>query len=308
MKAALKTTRAWEPLNHVLTSMFRWLFDVLHMRWDFVLRHLPRVGLVRCRLPNGRMMRIRSEGDEHIPNQLYWFGWDGYEPETARVFFRAATRGGVIVDVGAHVGYYAILAALASEGNRVFAFEPLPLLQQRLRHNLELNGARNVECVGVALGETEGTLPLYYTPRGGGMNPSLYRGASSLARGALRGTEHVSSMRVPIVPLDAFLEARKVNRVDLVKIDTETTEPQVLRGMARTLARDHPMLICEVLPEGGTAESLEEILAEHGYRYYLLTEDGPVSKRRIEPDRGYRWRNYLFTMLPMEELKPLFSP
>jgi Methyltransferase FkbM domain len=45
----------------------------------------------------------------------------------------------------------------------------------------------------------------------------------------------------------ASIREQGIAKVDLVKIDTETTEPAVIRGMARTLARDRPDVVCEVL-------------------------------------------------------------
>jgi hypothetical protein len=88
-----------------------------------------------------------------------------------------------------------------------------------------------------------------------------------------------------------------------MKIDTETTEPQVLSGMTETLAKDHPLIVCEVLKDRGAESRLEAILSPLGYRYYHLTPSGPVLRQHVE---GHpRWLNYLFTTLDWQEVARL---
>ncbi len=78
-----------------------------------------------------------------------------------------------------------------------------------------------------------------------------------------------------------------------MKIDTESTEPDVLRGAAKLLARDRPNIFCEVLKGRGAEGLLEEILEPLGYRFFLLTPEGAQERERIE---GHpQWLNYLFT-------------
>ena len=96
---------------------------------------------------------------------------------------------------------------------------------------------------------------------------------------------------------------KKIDRIDLIKIDTESTEAQVLRGMAETIRRDHPTILCEVLPGCGSERPLEEVLASSGYRFYLLTSKGPIPREHIEGDRV--WPNHLFTTLDSEDVARL---
>jgi hypothetical protein len=73
--------------------------------------------------------------------------------------------------------------------------------------------------------------------------------------------------------------------------------------MIKTLARDHPMSICEVLQGYGTGEQLEALLRPFGYRYYLLTSEGPSPRDRIE---GHpHWLNFLLTTMSPEDVARL---
>jgi hypothetical protein len=98
---------------------------------------------------------------------------------------------------------------------------------------------------------------------------------------------------VSVVTLDAFCAANGIEAVDLVKIDTETTEPAVLRGMAGMLARDRPSIVCEVLPGHGLEPDLERVLRPLGYSFHLLTDAGPVAADSIVAHQT--WHNHLFT-------------
>lgn len=109
LKNALKAVRASQPFNALATSTVRSILDLTRARPEFVVKHLHRMGTVRSQLPNGRELRLRSRGDDWVSNQVYWRGWNGYESESVPLFFRLATRASVTLDVGAYVGFYALL-------------------------------------------------------------------------------------------------------------------------------------------------------------------------------------------------------
>src|SRR5205814_5357903 len=146
VKPALKRLRASQPFNYLATSIVHALQTATGMHSALVIKHLHRVGMVRRKLPNGRTLRLWSRADDWVSNQVYWRGWSGYEPERVPLFFRLASRAQVTLDVGAHVGFFTLLAAHANPAGRVFAFEPMPAIQERLRYNVGLNQLDNVEC------------------------------------------------------------------------------------------------------------------------------------------------------------------
>ena len=82
--------------------------------------------------------------------------------------------------------------------------------------------------------------------------------------------------------VDRLVRERSIPRVDLVKIDTASTEPDVLDGLRGTLGRDRPWIVCEVLKGRGAEERLGPVLGPLGYRSYRLTPDGPIPRTRIE--------------------------
>lgn len=296
LKTTLKRLRASQPLNYVATSAVHSLLSATGRQSEFVIKHLHRVGTVEFRLPNGRTARLWSRGDDWVSNQVFWRGWGGYEPETTPLFYRLATAARTTFDIGAHVGFFTVLAAHANPAGAVFAFEPLPTVFQRLQQNVALNHLTNVECLTAAVGDQEGTAEFFHLGR---ELPS----SSGLSLEFMRTIGEVQSLKVSVLTLDRFVQERGLGRVDLVKIDTETTEPQVLRGMTEILQRDQPMLICEVLTGAGAEPLLEQILRPFGYRFYHLTPNGPILRDCIAAHD--EWRNYLFTPLKPDEVERL---
>jgi FkbM family methyltransferase len=286
-KRVLKRLRSMELVNRPATTSARAVVRGLGMDDSLAVKHLHRIGTVRCRLPDGDVLRLRACGDEWVTNQLFWRGFDTYEPESMPVFLQHAGGAPTIIDVGAHIGMYSLTAAKMNPDARVIAFEPMPDVHRRLVDNIELNSLRNVTSVAAAVSDSEGTAVFYHARMEG--LPS----SSSLSREFMDYYEGIGTTSVRLVTLDAFCAEHDVRRVDLVKVDTESTEPAVLRGMQAVLERDRPTILCEVLPGYGVEPELEAVLRPLGYSFDLLTDQGPQPREQITGDD--RWRNYLFT-------------
>lgn len=279
-----------QPINRLATSTVKMITEATGWRPRWLLDRLLRIGPVRLRLENGRTMTLCASGDDWLTNQFYWYGWKAYEAESTTLFFRLATRASVTLDIGAYIGIYTLLAAFANPQGTVYAFEPMPEVYARLVRNVSKNHLDNVHCIETAVGDTNGTATLYH------FKEDFLSGLSTLSAQTQPVGHRVYTREVPVLTIDEFVRQRELPRVDLVKIDTEVTEPQVLRGMLDTLHRYRPKIVCEVLADCFTDHSLEALLRPLGYRYYLLTADGIIPRDRIQGHLD--WRNYLF--LPPE--------
>jgi FkbM family methyltransferase len=159
--------------------------------------------------------------------------------------------GGVFVDVGAHVGRYAV--RLAARCAQVVAVEPNPDAAVGLRRNLELNAITNVAVHEVAAYDSKRTLMLWdpYGRVAGGTTRTLPLGAtaslpSDFRLDAAADTTVVTPERWQVVgaPLDSIDLA--VPRIDLLKIDVEGAEAHVLRGARELLRRYRPAVWIEL--------------------------------------------------------------
>lgn len=294
VRGAIRT----QPFNVLATSALSVLTRRGLLASPWFITHFPRIGTVEANLPNGQVLKLSSEfGDDPIANQVLWLGWDASEPEAIRLFFQLALKAQTILDVGAYVGYFALVAALANPKAYAYCFEPVPELQERLKRNIELNQLLNrVTCIASAVGAKSGKAQFF---RGGDAMPTC----SSLSQPYARANcPIVKEMDVNVIQLDSWVQEQGLKKVDLVKMDVETGEPEVLTGMSRILETDSPDILCEVLHTETTASRLEGILKPYDYRFFLLTRDGPQPRDRIIGSP--QWRTYLFSkrMAGSEEL------
>lgn len=250
-------------------------------RWVF--QSLPVEGCITVAAPGGRSLMYRSTNRDFIGRELYWYGWNGFEPETTGVFLALARGSRRVVDVGANTGYYALIAGIANDASRILAVEPVPRVCDLLRANVELNGLGDrCEIVTAAVSSVPGVVSLHVPHDDVPTSASLHAGGFRGHEGAL--------IEVPGRTLDDLCEGG--DPVDLVKIDVEGFEDAALEGAQTVLQRFQPALVIECNADG-PYQRVQELLAPHGYTFFQLTDEGPRRVERIRPDESERFRNYL---------------
>ena len=172
------------------------------------------------------------------------FIYGTWEPEIVKAVTEVVHEGFVAIDVGAHLGYYAlILSRMVGSNGRVIAFEPIPSNFRILSDNIGLNHCENIQAVNKAVsdrsGQFEGTLPTESTV------PSSF---------TLLKNEGTNKIRVETVSLDDFLKDWD-RPVDFIEIDVEGAEGLVLEGARKTIASYHPIMLVEVHHFGARLES-----------------------------------------------------
>jgi FkbM family methyltransferase len=188
-----------------------------------------------------------------------------WEPETWQAVAQHLQSGGTFVDVGAHIGYYSLKAAVVlGPTGHVIAVEPNPQMAGALRDNIHASGATIVAVQPVACSDSEATLEFFASA---GSNT----GESSLSlSNASQGGQPVRSYRVRARPLDAIIQETGVSRVDVLKIDVEGAELLVLKGAQKTLGQYHPVVIVELVESqlsamGTSSAEIVEFLRSQGY-------------------------------------------
>lgn len=169
-----------------------------------------------------------------------------FEAESIAAWCDAAK--GIVLDVGAYTGLYAILAA--QRGAEVIAFEPNPEVHSRLLENVRLNGVR-VTCYKQAVSDCTGEVSFVGRPG------VALTSAGKIVQGA--GTEAITID-------DLCLEG-----VSAIKIDVEGHEENVIAGMLETLRKYHPLLITEALSEASLLAQ-QKLLQPLGYQSRCVDE------------------------------------
>lgn len=195
--------------------------------------------------------------------------WEAIEVATYRAFAEAIAPGDVVVDVGAHIGTYAMLAARRTgAAGRVIAYEPCEETRRYLRQHLEWNHlAPRVTVREVCCGAEPGTATFFFRGGAEGMN-------------SLVPTEGFESAPMPVVRLDDDVNALGVTP-RLIKIDVEGAEFDVLQGAQETLRTAKPVLFVSLHPAPLAEKGLSEAaivswLVARGYQTRVIERDYEV--------------------------------
>jgi FkbM family methyltransferase len=203
-----------------------------------------------------------------------------------------------VLDVGVNLGQTLMKFLLLSDGRRYIGCEPNPLCVFYVERMAALNDARSVAIIPCGLSDQHGVLQLF----SGGPVDS----AASLVAGFRDASEYTSSRIAIVAPGDEVLQAAGAPPIGILKIDVEGAELDVLRGLHQTLARDRPLVVCEILPtysdttENGRmrrkrADAVTEIMTSLGYRMYRINHAGGLQPLdRVETHGDVELSDYLF--------------
>jgi FkbM family methyltransferase len=162
------------------------------------------------------------------------FVYGTWEPQVGGEIVSAVKPGMVVVDAGAHIGYYTLLLAkCVGPAGAVFSFAPLPSNFEMLQKNVEINNLTHVRLQNEAVFSRMETITMHVPDE---PNPG---GGSRYERGGAR------QCAVNAISLDGFCDKSDL-RPDVLKIDVEGGEYDVLVGAQQTILRWPPRLFIEL--------------------------------------------------------------
>lgn len=249
------------------------------VRIAYVLYHLLRaLGVRDSQLVKRSGIQFRLDLREGIDLSIFLFG--GFQSAVADVSIGDASP--VILDVGANIGAIALPLAKRHPLAHVHCFEPTHFAISKLRENVRLNPelAERIIVNHTFVGSASGTMP----------QPKTY--ASWRIDGDQTGSRHSAHMGAlmdatdAVTSLDDYVEANRIERVHLLKIDTDGHEMGVLRGCQRLLQHCRPLIVMEVCPylleeQGVTLASFKDLLEPLGYALTDIRSGRVVDERLL---------------------------
>jgi FkbM family methyltransferase len=202
------------------------------------------------------------------------------EPEHKFILERHLSPGDAALDVGANIGYYAVMmAGLVGSSGVVYAVEPSPRNARLLAANIELNGLeRIIETETCAISEQTGSATLFLSDKSNWHSlvpPGTGPGLAGYERA------YRSSLRVPTQSIADFTRTRRP--AALLRMDLEGHEVAIFRGLldhlnsssgaaftARILFETHPEFYDDA---SYNMRSVLAALETHGYRVRYLVSD-----------------------------------
>lgn len=213
-----------------------------------------------------------------------WYHYYQLEDPVLTMLASLVPAGGVVFDIGANVGLYALSLTELAKPAHVYAIEAHPRTFARLEEHIELNRMSNITAVARALGDRAGHIRLHEHDAGdSGMT-------SVLSRPGVEG----EGVEVAMSTLDDLTTELGISRLDVIKLDVEGFEPEVILGGRKVLERYRPALAIELTPKwsAGRQASLEEagdVLRSLGYKMFAMRSNGRGASLVPMPDRWTTW-------------------
>jgi FkbM family methyltransferase len=201
-----------------------------------------------------------------LPTRYFRYFPEDYESENF-AFLATCKPGAVIIDIGAHIGLFSVIASqITGRNGKVYAFEPAPSTYALLQKTLSINNSEAIiETFQKAVGIETGKITFFVSDGEADNSNSL---VSYKDDRPLRGID------TEVTTVDAFVKEKKINKVDFIKIDVEGAEYDTLRGGAETLKNLRPICIVAIHPEpikakGDKLEDIYDFIISKNYRITL---------------------------------------
>ena len=258
-------------MTRVKIRIARIIYRVLHL----VLREDRRI---ICR----NDVRFAVDLSEGIDLSIYLFG--NFQDHVTRQKYFSIPQDAVIFDVGANIGCMTLKFAQLAPRGHIYAFEPTYFAYRKLQRNMTLNPKleKRITAAQLFLSDqscTDHRLKAYASWKVDGHRT----GTHLLHGGAVKSADFI-----PAISLDDFCTDRQIERVDLIKIDTDGHELQVLKGARKTIEKYRPTVVFELgsytLKEQN--ESFQQYLDYFSSLHYTLINS--KNGKKISGDNVYQ--------------------
>jgi len=178
-----------------------------------------------------------------------------WEKKIVKIFNKYVTKDDTVLDVGSYIGLHSI--ELSKIANKVFSFEPVPLISNCVVKTLKKLNITNVKHYNVGCGNYTGDNIIY----------TNFDGDSSMA--GIRDHKFSKAFECKIVLLDDVIS----EPIKLIKIDVEGSEWEVLAGASRIIEESKPIIILETFKTKRNLKNLVEFCEYYNYNFEYISAD-----------------------------------
>lgn len=211
-------------------------------------------GTLLCQILGDLKLFVMGEDVGFTPHMLFEGYWEYW---LTRYFAQVISPGDTVLDIGANLGYYTLLAAdLVGSRGQVVAIEPNPEVFRRLTASIGVNGFRGrAEARNVALAAPgESGSRRFFVPHGEPKNGRFVSAEDDLAN--LEAYGSIDEVQLGHIDPDSF------QRIDFIKVDVEGAEIAVLHHLRPIFDRFRPKVVCEI--NFGRGYGWEEVVDAFG--------------------------------------------
>ena len=190
-----------------------------------------------------------------------------YATKIKKLLLKNLKEKDLFIDIGANIGAISLLASKIVK--KVYSFEPVPFTYKRLLEQIKLNNSKNIIVVKKGLGSKKEKIPFYVNKYDQGLSSVMPK-------------KNYKKMFLEITTLDDFFK-NKIEKINFIKIDVEGYEFETLKGMKKTIEKNHPKIILEYSPIFykkiygkkwyDIIKKQLDFLKKQKYSFYLIKED-----------------------------------
>ncbi|MEM5793038.1 MAG: FkbM family methyltransferase [Candidatus Aenigmatarchaeota archaeon] len=195
-----------------------------------------------------------------------------YEELQTNFLKKEIKKGFVVLDIGAHIGYYTLIfAKFVGKSGKVYAFEPDPTNFSLLKKNIEINGYDNVVLIKKAVSNKNGKIKLFLSEK------------NTVDHRIYESGDDRKFIEIESIKLDDFFENYK-GEVNFIKMDIQGAEWMAISGMLKLLEKNPKIkIISEFWPFGLKNSGIEpfdylKFFINSGFKIYEINEQ----KNKIE--------------------------
>lgn len=228
-------------------------------------QHLFFHGIFTAKIYNKKSFKMNHFGN-FIENVTFWEGVEnGWEKISMRLWIDMVKDAKCIMDIGAYTGLYTLVACDLNKEARIFSFEPVTSIFDRMKYNVDINNY-NVHCEKIALSNKESNIYI-----------EKIKDKEFCLDTSLNDQSHIwteNKMEIKTKTLKTIIEKNKIEKIDLIKIDVEMHEVELLEGMGKYLSIMKPDMIIEIVKEEN-AQKVQKLIDGMGYLYFDIDEKNP---------------------------------
>jgi FkbM family methyltransferase len=166
----------------------------------------------------------------------------------------------IVVDIGAHVGYFSIYSSINAKNGKIFAFEPYSKSFEVLKKNLEINQITNVIPQNLGVTKESGTSTLYFK-KNYAIGNSIYK-----------NTDSDSNIEIKTISLQDIIKNNSLQRINILKLDCEGAEYQILLNLDHQTLEKIDKIVSEIHPriENFKIKDVKEFLTIKGFDVRII--------------------------------------
>ena len=178
-------------------------------------------------------------------------------------------QGDIVFDVGAHFGFFSCYA-LQKGAKKIYAFEPNPYVFEILKEHANIWDKEKIEPFCLALSSFEGEAELFLNNELGNASTLLKNRDNTI----LRLQKYEKSVKVKTTTIDRFVKENNIEKVDFIKIDTEGSEREIIKGAKETIRKFKPKMAISAYHFPDDKEKIPELVLSirDDYRFKLVNK------------------------------------